>query len=335
MAIALAIAPALIAVPATPANACSRGFLARIFRRSACSNAGNRSRGGAIRDEACSPGESIGEITHRGNRQIVALAPPGSLSKTVRKRPDIFLHVPFDRQINAGNSRLVLLFELATQDLKVSDQLWSSVSDDGGGGARTVIAQKVFSLPSASGLVQLPFPAEAPLVPNKPYVWNVRLLCQTRQSLTTPPEDIASLTERPIAPATIAPATTTAVAPNSLTTSSLGGPAVDASDLAILTLEGDRTQPAESPALVETVYQELYGQIRRDQLADLPATLSLTPTAQSEAYLAEGAGFDAVSVLATERPTNWSQQIETILLDPIDDTSLEGAIQLLVPAPPF
>ncbi len=294
---ALAIALLIILTIATPAQADWLETLRRIIEGDPDSQASNRNRGAATRDETCllddgvaravdssSPDGSVGPFAPAaakpGNSQIVVLA-PDIFQNTIQPTPELFLYVPFDR--NTYN--MVLVFELAIKETAP---------------AREVIGEPIhLSLPVEPGLMRFRLPAETPLEIGKTYEWTFRLSCRGNQP--TPDSE-----------------------PNNVSsTASLGDGDIDIQEIKILALGGDIDGPnvAASPTL--TVRQEVFGDIQRvDETGELTEALANSDSSNRyQVYFDHDIWFDMVAALAKNPSSEWTALLkEEFNLADIDPT---------------
>lgn len=174
---AIALVLPLALVTSLPAEA---GLL-DIFRGRTGSRPTGNSRGGAIRDEACTS-EVLAMLEEA---QLVALVPE-TLQRTTKANPELFVYVPIGQNVS---SSLVLQFKLKT-DLN---------------GLENVIEPVEFTVPEEPGLVKLNFPIAAPLDIGKTYSWELNLVCQNTPTAVNPEATSEAVDESAALPRTDIP----------------------------------------------------------------------------------------------------------------------------------
>lgn len=292
--LALTLATPLAVVPAPPAHAFIKGFIERFFPSGSGSNPSHRNGAGALRDRACLPGSNT-EL--QDIAQIFALVPTTAIARTTRATPEIFFHVPVQRNESdqptlPRTERFLLRFQLTRKvpespiNPGISDQDPAASAQ----GSSQVVFSQSFELPTDSRLVRVQIPEETPLAIDSQYEWSLRLLCERQQP----------------SPSLTANRQSTCTVPSaSLSTSTLnrvpGEGSLESRNLCIGPLQS--IQPAAPPE--QTVHQEIYGQIQRiDVPTPLRTALQRAAATRHTVYFENDIWFDGISDLAT-RPADW------------------------------
>lgn len=268
-----------------------------IFRNRPGGRLTGNSKGGAIRDEACSP-EVLEELEEA---QLVALVPE-TLERTTKANPDLFVYIPLGQNISTN---LALQFKLKT-DLN---------------GLEDVIEPIEFAIPEEPGLVKLRFPAAAPLDIGRTYSWELNLICQNTP--TTPESPEAALEET--GEFAELPSND-----NALDNDAFDDEALDIDDLTLDGLGSNADAEGsdvfnEDPRVAEA---SVYGDIERVAVTDdlNQALANKAPDKRYEAYLEQEIWFDMVSALAESRSSIWTALLDEFDLGDVDPTPQPVAI---------
>ncbi|MEO1094755.1 MAG: DUF928 domain-containing protein [Cyanobacteria bacterium J06638_28] len=271
---AIALVLPLALVVSMPAEA---GLL-DIFRGRTGSRPTGNSRGGAIRDEACSP-EVLEELEEA---QLVALVPE-TLERTTKASPELFVYIPLGQNIS---SSLVLQFKLKTQLIGLED----------------VIEPVEFAVPEEPGLVKLTFPTAAPLDIGRTYSWELNLICQNIPTPVNPEATSEAADESAELPSPDVPFDIdNATLDELLSNASADDPNVLNEELRVAeaSVYGDIERVAVTAALAQSLANK-------------------TPAMRYEAYLEQKIWFDMVSALAASRSTTWTALLDEFDLENID-----------------
>lgn len=263
---AVAIAPSLAVTLVAPAEANILQRIQGFLRGDTGGAATGRSRGGAIRDEACRVRAGADPAKLNTSAQLVALMPE-TQAKTTQAAPSLVVYVPFDR--NTHN--MVLVFELAETATNSTQ--------------RQVVSTLPLSLPETPGLVTLQFPEAVPLQFGTTYEWTFRLICQGNQSLVEVSQGETLDSRSPASQADLG--------------------ITDIHHIDALTFGPTAAAGAEVSYPDLTVQQEIFGEITRVQ-APIQLANALSGGDRALAYAEADIWLDMVSTLAATRSSDWA-----------------------------
>ncbi len=283
----LAVALPLVLFASLPAQA---GFL-DIFRRSTGGQPTGTSRGGAIRDEACSP-DALAKLA---GQELVALVPEIK-ALTTEAVPELLVYVPIGKNTE---SNLALKFTL--------------LQEHAAEGLKPVTESVISAIPDEPGLVRLQFPSDVPLVPGDTYIWQLNLVCQASAATGADATATATTASGSTPSGTI-----------DLDTITLDGGAA-------LAVEQPTTATPLPPATSAAPQQLLRGEVERvPETPELRSELAkVAPRDRYQVYVDNNLWFDMVVAMADSQPPAWTEllaEFDLADIDPIPQIIVVGSL---------